>query len=91
MTTAKHKTQTPMGVDLYREAVTEGIRQYRANVNRPVHAATTQRGPQGPGYWIARYAAREAAAVLLIKARDLGVSDQILEALRQTAADVAYD
>lgn len=51
----------------------------------PIH------GPQGPGYWIAWWAARRATGALLDKAREIGVTEEQWEELRKVAATVAYD
>lgn len=78
--------------DLYREAVTEGLAEYRRQTNKPETIIPKPvMGPTGPGYWIARHAAREAVDALLIKARALGLPEDQWEALRVVAAEVAYD
>jgi hypothetical protein len=82
--------------DLYRDAVVEGVKEYYRQTGEymvtvpPVEAMSTL-GAKGRGYWIARYAARKATDALLLKAREIGVTEEQWEALRVVAADVAYD
>lgn len=91
---------TPIVHDLYREAVVKGVETYREQIAdserlRPADAQVVTvcsfTGPNGPGYWIARYAARHASDALLMKAATLGLSEDQYEALRQVAIEVAYD
>jgi hypothetical protein len=87
------EVELPGEPDLYREAVTEGIKQYHLQVQTADTGMATKPvlGPNGPGYWIARHAARETAGKMLKMAASMGLSDAQYEALRATAATVAYD
>ena len=65
-----------MARDLYREAVTQGTKHFQQlELGLSPFDEPLVLGPEGPGYWIARYAARQAAKALLIEARQLGVTD----------------
>ena len=75
--------------DLYRDAVTVGVEHFK--LHNGYEPTPMVMGPNGLGYWIARHAARKATDALLLKARELGVSEGQWEALRVVAAEVAYD
>jgi hypothetical protein len=80
--------------DLYREAVVEGVKQWRFQTGQqavPPGVVSEVQGPDGLGYWIARHAARETATALLKSAQLLGLSEDQYEELRKVAAEVAYD
>jgi hypothetical protein len=78
--------------NLYVDAVVEGVKDFFRQTNkREVPAATRSLGPEGPGYWIARRAARGTASALLTEAKRIGVTEEQWEALRAVAAEVAYD
>lgn len=78
--------------DTYRDAVSEGVKEWFRQTNkREVPGATRSLGPEGPGYWIARHAARKTAEALLEEAKRLALSGAEQEALRKVAAEVAYD
>lgn len=81
----------PVVQDLYREAVSEGGNHYLQYTTRPSEPLPVRLGPDGPGYWIARYAARKATDALLLEARRIGVTEEQWESLRAKAAEVAYD
>jgi hypothetical protein len=45
----------------------------------------------GAAYWVAWYAGRQASGALLHEAKDMGLTEEQLERLREVAAKVAYD
>jgi hypothetical protein len=80
--------------DLYREAVKVGTEQWWAQLGETEPLPVWEESEPGsvtPEFWIARYAARKTADVLLEAAKRIGVTDEQWEALRKVAAEVAYD